>query len=54
MPIKEYFGGHGRKVMADMKKRHGKKKGEEYFYRTANKKKQKPLDTRPKGRFHED
>ena len=43
MPISSYFGGHGREVLADMKKRYkGDKKAESVFYATANKRKQKP------------
>ena len=42
MPISEYFGGHGGKVMANMTKEYGPKKGKSVFYATANKKKQKP------------
>ena len=42
MPINAYFSGHGKKVMADMKSRHGEKRGERNFYATANKKKQTP------------
>ena len=34
-PINRYFGGHGKKVMKDMKSRYGKKKGEQVFYATA-------------------
>lgn len=45
MPIDKYFGGHGRSVMADFVKRHGKKKGKQFFYMTANKRKQKPHET---------
>lgn len=42
MPVKSYYGGRGSKVMSQMKKRYGKEKGEEVFYATANKRKQKP------------
>ena len=41
MPISKYFGGHGTKVMADMRARYGKR-AEEVFHRTANARKQKP------------
>ena len=41
MPISAYFGGHGREVMAEMKKKHGDKAGEREFYATANAKNQK-------------
>jgi hypothetical protein len=41
MPVGAYFGGHGESVMADMEKRYpGKAK--EMFYKTANKRNQKP------------
>lgn len=43
MPIGSYFGGHGRKVMAKMKKKHGEKGGERVFHATANKQKQNPF-----------
>lgn len=36
MPISSYFKGKGEKVMADMKKRYGPKKGKSVFYATAN------------------
>ena len=49
MPISEYFGGHGKKVMAEMRKKHGKR-AEEVFYRTANKKgMMKPRSHMPAG-----
>ena len=35
-PVSEYFGGHGEKVMSQMRKKHGKR-AEEVFYRTVNK-----------------
>lgn len=37
MPIQEYFGGHGRKVMASMKKTYGPEKAKSVFYATENK-----------------
>lgn len=37
MPLSNYFGGKGAKVMADMIKRYGKKKGKRVFYATARK-----------------
>ena len=37
MPVSEYFKGSGRKVMAQMRKRYGARKGKEVFYATANK-----------------
>lgn len=42
MPVSEYYSGHGTKVMANMKKEYGDKKGESVFYATANKKGAKP------------
>lgn len=39
MPVSEYFSGHGKKVMDNMKKQYGEKKGKSVFYATANKKK---------------
>jgi len=42
MPLKEYFRGKGRKVLEDMKKKYGGKKGERVFYATAKKKKMEP------------
>lgn len=42
MPVGEYYGGHGSKVMKEMKERYGEKKGEEVFYATANKEGQTP------------
>lgn len=42
MPLDKYFGGHGRQVMAELKKKHGAKAGERIFYATANKRTQKP------------
>jgi len=41
MPVSKYYGGHGAKVMAAMKKQYGEKKGERVFYATANKEKSK-------------
>lgn len=37
MPVSKYFKGHGEKVMANMKKQYGEKKGKQVFYATANK-----------------
>ena len=47
MPISEYFGGHGKGVMAGMRKKHGKR-AEEVFYATANKRGMKPKSHMPK------
>lgn len=38
MPVSEYFSGHGKKVMSNMKSEYGDKKGKQVFYATANKK----------------
>ena len=37
MPISREYGGHGRSVMASMKKRYGSERGKEVFYATKNK-----------------
>ncbi len=42
MPINKYFKGSGEKVMANMTKEYGPKKGKQVFYATANKQKAKP------------
>lgn len=42
MPISAYFDGHGKKVMADMKKKNGEEAGEREFYATANQQDQNP------------
>ena len=42
MPISKYFGGGGEKVMSNMTKQYGAKKGKSVFYATANKQKQNP------------
>lgn len=39
MPLSKYFSGHGEKVMSNMKKEYGEKKGKEVFYATSNKRK---------------
>lgn len=39
MPLSKYFGGHGKKVMANMKKEYGEEKAEQVFYATSNKRK---------------
>lgn len=44
MPISSYFGGHGQQVMRDMQRKHGKKKGRQMFYATANARNQGPSD----------
>ena len=43
MPISKYYGGHGKKVMADMKGRYGPEKGERVFYATENKRKKRKV-----------
>ncbi len=47
MPISKYFNGNGEKVMANMTKEYGAKKGKSVFYATANKKKKKPKAKSP-------
>lgn len=37
MPLSKYYKGHGDKVMANMQKEYGDKKGKSVFYATANK-----------------
>ena len=37
MPISRYFKGSGEKVMSNMKKEYGEKKGKSVFYATVNK-----------------
>lgn len=44
MPVEKYYGGHGEKVMRNMKKQYGEKKGKSVFYATTNK---RGLDTGP-------
>lgn len=44
MPISKYFKGHGDKVMQNMQKEYGDKKGKSIFYATANKKGLSPSD----------
>lgn len=46
MPIDSYYRGSGKKVMKNMKKEYGDKKGKQVFYATANKKKE-GMDTGP-------
>lgn len=46
MPIDRYYHGHGDEVMADLVRRHGKKKGKEVFYATANTRHQTPARRR--------
>ena len=41
MPLSKYYKGHGEKVMAEMKKRYGKR-GESVFYATAKKRRMSP------------
>lgn len=42
MPLSSYFGGHGKKVYADMVKRYGSRDGKRAFYATANARGQAP------------
>jgi len=37
MPLSKYYGGHGDKVMKNMKSEYGEKKGKKVFYATSNK-----------------
>lgn len=37
MPLSKYYAGSGEKVMKNMKKEYGDKKGKSVFYATANK-----------------
>lgn len=48
MPKSAYYKGKGDKVYADMVKRYGKKKADEVFYATANKRKMNPEDSQKK------
>jgi hypothetical protein len=41
MPIEREFGGHGRRVMAQLKSKHGSEEGERIFFATLNKRKKK-------------
>lgn len=45
MPIDKYFAGNGSKVMNNMTKEYGDKKGKSVFYATANKRDAKPGGT---------
>lgn len=45
MPVSKYFKGKGDKVMSNMTKEYGAKKGKQVFYATANKKKQTASDS---------
>jgi hypothetical protein len=42
MPRSSYYSGHGRKVFSRMIRQYGRAKGEEVFYRTANKRGEAP------------
>jgi hypothetical protein len=37
VPTSQYYGGKGRQVMRDMKRRYGSEKGERVFYAVKNK-----------------
>ena len=41
MPLSNYYGGRGEKVMRDMMRKYGAKKGKQVFYATANRRKKK-------------
>jgi hypothetical protein len=45
MPLSKHYGGHGAKVMKNMKKEYGEEKGKKVFYATENKR--KGMDTAP-------
>lgn len=49
MPLDKYFKGYGKKVMSNMKKEYGDKKGKKVFYATKNKSNddKKGIDTSP-------
>ena len=47
MPLSKYFKGHGEEVMSNMQKEYGAEKGKKVFYATANKRKQRSIDTGP-------
>lgn len=49
MPLNRYYGGHGKQVMAKMKREYGPEKGESVFYATANARKKQTVK-RPKGK----
>jgi hypothetical protein len=60
MPLSKYFGGGGEKVMKNMKKEYGEKKGKQVFYATSNKnkkheksesKKKEKIETGPSASF---
>lgn len=60
MPLSEYYGGSGEKVIGNMKKEYGEKKGKQVFYATANKrheksesKKKEKLETGPSKKFQQ-
>lgn len=42
MPISEYYGGKGERVLRTMQKRYGAKEGKKIFYATANARHLKP------------
>jgi hypothetical protein len=49
MPISKYFGGHGKEVQAQMKRKYGAD-WERHFYAIANAKKQTPKSIATKGK----
>lgn len=53
MPVSKYFKGSGDKVMNNMTKEYGPKKGKQIFYATANKKKQTASSSSPKKNIHD-
>jgi hypothetical protein len=50
LPLSKYFKGSGEKVMANMQKEYGAKKGKSVFYATANKQGQNLADAVAKKR----
>ena len=46
MPLNKYYGGHGKKVMANMTREYGAAKGKQVFYATANKRQQRKVRKR--------
>ena len=44
MPLNQYFKGKGKEIMKKMKKKYGKKKGEQVFHATAKNKGLEPSE----------
>lgn len=47
MPVSDYYKGSGEKVMHNMVKEYGAKKGKKVFYATVNKKKKEGINVGP-------